>query len=114
VQSQGDPSTANWSFHSAINRASGSPRLVRMLSQTGRMIPMSFFSLFPEQIPCSLDEHDSLVRALEERDPVAARKVTERHFAEPGRLLAVHLSPEGTAPATKVLLDRQAPPDASR
>jgi DNA-binding GntR family transcriptional regulator len=105
VQSQEDPATANWSFHSAINRASGSPRLVRMLSQTGRMIPMSFFSLFPEQIPCSLDEHDSLVSALEARDPVAARNVTERHFAAPGRLLAVHLSPEGIAPATKILLD---------
>ena len=108
VESQEDPATANWSFHSAINRASGSPRLARMLSQTGRMIPMSFFRLFPEQIPCSLEEHDSLLSALEARDPVAARKVTERHFAEPGRLLAVHLSPGGTAPATEVLRDRTA------
>jgi DNA-binding GntR family transcriptional regulator len=113
VQSREDPAAANWSFHSAINRASGSPRLIRMLSQTGRMIPMTFFSLFPEQIPCSLDEHDSLVRALEERNPVAAREVTERHFAEPGRLLAVHLSAEGTAPATQILLGREARGDTA-
>ena len=103
VESQGDIATANWNFHSEINRASRSPRLLRMLSQTGRMIPMSFFGLFPEQIPCSLSEHDALVNALEVRDPAVARSVTEKHFAESGRLLSAHLDPHGMAPATLVL-----------
>jgi DNA-binding GntR family transcriptional regulator len=99
VDSAANPATANWSFHRAINLASRSPRLLRMLSQTGRLIPMSFLTMFPEQIPCSLDEHEALVSALESRDSVLARKVAEEHFAESGRLLAVHLAPGNTAAA---------------
>ena len=103
VESEGDIANANWAFHREINRASRSPRLLRMLSQTGRMIPMSFFSLFPEQIPCSLSEHDALVAALEARDPMTTRSVTEKHFAESGRLLSAHLEAGDWAPATRVL-----------
>lgn len=103
VDTNGDTATANWSFHSEINRASRSPRLLRMLSETGRMIPMNFFDVFPEQVPCSLAEHDALVGALERRDPIAAREVTEQHFAESGRLLAGRVAPGSPAPASRVL-----------
>ncbi|MGH3386210.1 MAG: GntR family transcriptional regulator [Nocardioidaceae bacterium] len=103
VESEGDIATANWEFHRAINRASRSPRLLRLLSQTGRMIPMSFFRVFPEQIPCSLEDHDALVDALTARDPASARKVTERHFAESGRLVSAHLEAGDWTPATRVL-----------
>lgn len=98
VDSAENPATANWSFHRAINLASRSPRLLRMLSQTGRLIPTNFLSLFPEQIPCSLDEHEALVSALETRDAGSARRVTEEHFTGAGQLLALHLSPEVPAP----------------
>ena len=103
VESEGDIATANWAFHREINRASRSPRLLRMLGQTGRMIPMSFFRVFPEQIPCSLSEHDALVEALEKGDPIAARSVTEKHFAESGQVLSAHLKAGDWAPATRVL-----------
>jgi DNA-binding GntR family transcriptional regulator len=106
VESEGDIATANWAFHREINRACRSPRLLRLLSQTGRLVPMSFFRLFPEQIPCSLSEHDALVKALEERDAGAARQVTEQHFAESGRLLSAHLQAGDWVPATRVLLPR--------
>jgi DNA-binding GntR family transcriptional regulator len=91
VESGRDIATANWAFHRQINKASRSPRLLRLLNQTGTMIPLSFFELFPEQIPCSLSEHDALVEALERRDGVAARTVTEEHFAQSGELVAGYL-----------------------
>ena len=103
VESGGDIATANWDFHGEINRTCRSPRLLRLLGQTARMIPTSFFSLFPEQIPCSLTDHDALVDALESGDPASARSVTEKHFAESGRLLSAHLKPGDWAPATRVL-----------
>ena len=103
VESEGDIAGANWAFHREINRASRSPRLLRLLAQTGRMIPMSFFKVFPEQIPCSLTDHDALVEALENKDPHRARTITERHFAESGRLLSAHLEHGDWTPATRVL-----------
>lgn len=104
VEAGGDIASANWAFHREINRASRSPRVVRLLAQTSRMVPLSYFRLFPQQIPCSLAEHDALVRALRERDAAAARRVTEQHFAESGRLLSAHLEAGDWAPATRVLL----------
>jgi DNA-binding GntR family transcriptional regulator len=87
----GDIAAANWAFHREINRACRSPRLLRLLANTGLMIPLRFFELFPEQIPCSLTEHDALLDALRDGDHVSARQLTETHFAASGRLLAEHL-----------------------
>ena len=94
LEAEADIATANWAFHREINRASRSPRLIRLLGQTARMIPLSFFRVFPEQIPCSLSDHDALVNALADHDPMTARAVAERHIVESGRLLSKH--PEGS------------------
>ncbi|MGH3757502.1 GntR family transcriptional regulator [Actinophytocola sp.] len=98
----GDVVTANWMFHREINRATKSSRLLRLIGQTGRLIPITFLHWFPKQIPCSLSEHDALVDALANRDAAAARLVTEQHFAEPARLLASRMRSERSAP-TNVL-----------
>ncbi|MBW0090697.1 GntR family transcriptional regulator, partial [Pseudonocardia sp. KRD-188] len=76
----GDLAEQNWRFHAEINRACASPRLAALLVDVGRMIPRSFFDLFPEHVPCSLAEHQDIVRALFRRDGPAARSATERHF----------------------------------
>ena len=90
-QSGEDITTLNWLFHAAINRACGSPRLIGMLSDAGRMIPRRFFALFPERVPCSLDDHEDLVRALSVRDGATARRIAEGHFDIAAKLLAEHL-----------------------
>lgn len=87
----GDIAKTNWLFHREINKSSRSERLMALLGQTGRMIPPTFFDVIPEQIPCSLSEHDELVEALSNHDAERAREVTERHFASAGRLLSRHL-----------------------
>ncbi|MDL5156030.1 GntR family transcriptional regulator [Actinomycetospora termitidis] len=80
----------NWRFHRDINRASRSRRLISLIAQTGRTIPRTFLEVFPQHVPCALDEHDELVAALRRGDGVAAREVTERHYAVPAELLSGH------------------------
>jgi DNA-binding GntR family transcriptional regulator len=92
VQADDDVATLNWLFHREINKACGSPRLQAMLGDAGRMIPRRFFELFPEQVPCSFDEHDALVAALAKRDGVTARRITEEHFRAAAELLSAHMN----------------------
>lgn len=82
-----DIATLNWEFHREINRACHSPRLQRMLAEAGRLIPRRFFELFPEHVPCSLDEHGALVTALEKRDETVARRLAEQHFDSAAEVL---------------------------
>lgn len=88
AQSGDDIATLNWMFHREINKACASPRLQAMLGDAGRMIPRRFFDLFPEHVPCSLDEHDALVSAIARGDGVAARQISEQHFDGAARLLS--------------------------
>jgi DNA-binding GntR family transcriptional regulator len=83
-----DPSVENYNFHRSINRASHSPRLAVLIAATARLFPDDFFHSVPEQIPCSLSEHDAIVAALEQHDAGLARQVTEAHFASAADLLA--------------------------
>lgn len=103
VDEGGDVATANWEFHRLINRACGSDRLRRLLRQTARTIPRRFFEVFPEQIPCSLAEHDDLVDALKSRDSHRARQIMESHFAASGELLSSRIHSTDWEPATKIL-----------
>jgi DNA-binding GntR family transcriptional regulator len=91
AQSGDDIATLNWLFHREVNKACGSPRLQSMLGDAGRMIPRRYFELFPEQVPCSLDEHDALVAALARKDGKAAREITEQHFAGAAEVLSAHV-----------------------
>ncbi|TCJ94974.1 GntR family transcriptional regulator [Nocardia alba] len=92
AQAGDDVATLNWLFHREINRACGSPRLQGMLGDAGRMVPRRFFELFPEQVPCSVEDHEQLVSALAKGDAIAARTVTEEHFRAAAELLSARLA----------------------
>lgn len=83
----------NWRFHRDIHRACRSRRLISLIAQTGRTIPRSFLEVFPEHVPCALDEHDELVEALRDRDGDRARRVTEGHYVVPAELVSQHVGP---------------------
>jgi DNA-binding GntR family transcriptional regulator len=91
AQSGDDIATPNWLFHREVNKACASPRLQAMLGEAGRMIPRRFFEFFPERLPCSLDEHDSLVQALANADGAAARRISEKHFEGAAEVLQSHI-----------------------
>ena len=87
-----DIATLNWLFHREINKSCGSTRLQGMLSDAGRMIPQRYFELFPERVPCSLDEHDALIVALARGDGAEARRITEQHFAGAAQMLSTYIA----------------------
>lgn len=86
------PTAANYEFHRQINRASHSPRLIVLISQTARLFPDGYFESIPAQIPCSLDEHAQIVVALENHDSATARQVSTAHFLQAAELLDSHIS----------------------
>lgn len=92
VRSGDESATANWLFHREVNKACKSPRLLAMLGMAGRMIPPGFLTVFPEHAPCSLEEHDALVRALARHDGPAARRITEQHLQGAAELLSAKVS----------------------
>jgi DNA-binding GntR family transcriptional regulator len=79
---------ANWRFHRAVHRASGSPRIVTLIRQTVGVVPTNFFDVFPDQGQHSAADHDELVAALARRDGPAARLAAERHVTDAGLALA--------------------------
>ena len=82
-----DVVAANWSFHRALNRASGSPRLLTYLRQAVRVVPTSYFELFPEQVRRTRADHAVLLEAVDRGDAATARTLTESHVLEAGAAL---------------------------
>ncbi|MGH9001154.1 MAG: GntR family transcriptional regulator [Acidimicrobiia bacterium] len=79
---------ANWRFHRAVHRASGSRRILTLIRQTVVVVPTNFFDVFPDQSGHSVADHEELVAALSRRDGPAARAVAERHVTEAGIALS--------------------------
>jgi DNA-binding GntR family transcriptional regulator len=86
---------ANWRFHRAVHRASGSPRILTLIRQTVGVVPTNFFDVFPDRGQHSASDHDELVSALARRDGPAARAAAERHVTDAGAALARFLEQGG-------------------
>jgi DNA-binding GntR family transcriptional regulator len=80
--------SANWRFHRAVHRASGSPRILTLIRQTVGVVPTNFFDVFPDRGQHSASDHDELVAALARRDGAAARRAAEGHVTDAGVALA--------------------------
>ena len=78
---------ANRRFHRAVNVASGSPRLLTFVRQAVRVVPTSYFELFPEQEERSRDEHAALLDAIGRGNGPAARAIAEAHVLDAGQAL---------------------------
>ena len=92
-----DVVAANWSFHRALNQASRSPRLMTYLRQAVRVVPASYFELFPEQVRRSRADHAVLLEAIDRGDSAAARSLTESHVLDAGAALGDWLRAQETA-----------------
>jgi DNA-binding GntR family transcriptional regulator len=82
-----DVVAANWRFHRAVNLASGSRRLLTYVRQAVRVVPTSYFELFPEQLWRSQADHAALLDAMDRGDGVAARTLAETHVIDAGAAL---------------------------
>ena len=94
----GDVVAANRQFHRALNRASGSPRLLTYLRQAVRVVPANYFELFPEQARRSRKEHAELLAAIGRGDGAAARAIAEAHVLDAGAALGDWLRTRAAAP----------------
>jgi DNA-binding GntR family transcriptional regulator len=92
VHDADDVVAANRRFHRAVNLASGSPRLLTYLRQAVRVVPASYFRLFPEQEQRSRSEHAALLEAIGAGDAVAARTLAEAHVLDAGAALGEWLA----------------------
>jgi DNA-binding GntR family transcriptional regulator len=82
-----DVVAANWRFHRALNLTSGSPRLLTYLRQAVRVVPASYFELFPEQVRRSWSDHAALLEAIDGGDAATARSLNESHVLDAGAAL---------------------------
>jgi len=96
-----DVVSANRQFHRAVNLASGSPRLLTYLRQAVRVVPGSFFELFPEQQRRSHTEHAALLDAIGRGDGTAARTIAETHVLDAGAALGSWLRTNATPAASE-------------
>ncbi len=87
VTEDGDVVDANRRFHRAVNLAAGSPRLLTYLRQAVRVVPVSYFILFPEQGRKSRGDHADLLDAIGRGDAAAARTIAEAHVLDAGAAL---------------------------
>jgi DNA-binding GntR family transcriptional regulator len=89
---------ANRRFHRALNLASVSPRLLTYLRQAVRVVPESYFVLFPERETTSRTEHAALLDAIRAGDAPAARAIAEAHVLDAGAALGewlrTHVDPD--------------------
>ena len=87
IADAGDVVAANLRFHRAVNLASGSRRLLIHLRQAVRVVPASYFELFPEQVRRSQADHAVLLEAMGKGDYAAARTLAEIHVLDAGAAL---------------------------
>jgi len=102
VVEDGDVVDANRRFHRAVNLAAGSPRLLTFLRQAVRVVPVSYFSLFPEQGRRSRADHAELLDAIGRGDTAAARTIAEAHVLDAGAALGDWMRANTSDPAPAV------------
>jgi DNA-binding GntR family transcriptional regulator len=81
----------NWALHREIHRASGSPKLLVLLKQLARAIPLGYFEVLPTQGGISVSEHSELIDAIERGDAARARAIAEEHVQAAGERLIAHM-----------------------
>ena len=93
---------ANGQFHRAVNLAAGSPRLMTYLRQAVRVVPGSYFTLFPEQERRSRSDHAALLDAIGQGDAASARTIAETHVLDAGAALGDWMRANAVANGTPV------------
>jgi DNA-binding GntR family transcriptional regulator len=86
---------ANDQFHRIVNLGADSPKLLRFLLHTLRMIPHQYYSIVPEQVSSSTRAHLGILDAIMARDADAARKAAEAHVLDSGQELIKNFDDNG-------------------
>ena len=71
----------NWLFHRAVTRGAHSEHLQAMLRLLSVTVPLSSFELIDDWPPRALEDHERILRALEQRDPEGAGEAMLAHVS---------------------------------
>lgn len=93
----------NRQFHTIIAQASRRPYLIRVLKQMWEIfpamlwniLPLTTSSSLPERVNPDLEEHETIIRALENRDPDLAEKIIVQHIQKSGEQLLEAMRRQG-------------------
>lgn len=85
----------NYRFHRLINRVPDAARLRWFLRAATRYVPRHFYQSIPSWVDATISDHPAIIDALERRDAMDARRLTEEHIARAGQLVVDHLAARG-------------------
>jgi DNA-binding GntR family transcriptional regulator len=81
----------NDQFHRRVNHAAGSERISWFHGLAVQYVPRRFFAWIEGWPEASVHDHGAVLKALNDRDPEAARTAMQEHVLHAGELLADHL-----------------------
>lgn len=84
----------NHQFHRLINRAAQSVRLANLLRATVAHVPLSSYGAITGWAHASVHDHVTILQAIQNGDPDAARAAMSSHIRNVGALLVAHLQHE--------------------
>jgi DNA-binding GntR family transcriptional regulator len=88
----------NYAFHRAINLSVDAPRLRWFLRSTSRYVPRRFYETVPGWVATTVDDHPGILKALENRNGVLARRLMEEHVLRGGRHVIDQFKQQLSAP----------------
>lgn len=77
----------NWQFHSAINTAASSPKILQLLKVSTRYIPEGFYALLQDWPREAQLGHTRILHAIVAGDPMATQAAAADHVRQAGSLL---------------------------
>ncbi len=82
-------SALNYRFHSLLFTLSGNPFLVRQIEQAAAVYPRTraIFAMYPGRIVSASQEHEEIIRCLEQKDSTGTRKAYLEHMVTAYALL---------------------------
>jgi DNA-binding GntR family transcriptional regulator len=81
----------NYLFHREINLLGDAPKLAWLLGMVARYSPRRFFASIHGWTSASIEDHDDILSALEQRDGTKAMEAMYAHLIHAGDLLAEYL-----------------------
>ena len=86
---------ADYNFHWVINLGADSPKLVRSLLNTLRLIPHQYYRVPPHQLASTTKAHAKILKAIVAHDAEAARKAAQQHILDLGNELIKNFDDNG-------------------
>jgi DNA-binding GntR family transcriptional regulator len=85
----------NFEFHRTINKLVDSGRLLWFLRAVTSYVPRDVYEAIPGWSLLAVTDHPRVIKALADRDPEAARTLTEVHVTKAGEKVMEHLAARG-------------------